>query len=329
MNEARFRKACPRLLPCPVSSKSKGIALTGASGYVGHFVKDQLLAQGEQVRALTRRAPAAASPAPQWLEGNLALQDGRQALCDALLEGQRSLVHCAFSHEPGRYRGGEGADPEQFWAANLLPTIALLEAARRQGLDRVVLMSSRAVMDGYAEQAIEIGDDQPPRPTTHYGALKAAEEALADHYSRNSSLCVCCLRLTGVYGVAEPIERSKWLELIAGALAGALTAARSGSEVHGQDVASAVALLLEQPEQMVRGRTFNCSDMVISHTQILQEAQRHTSRVLPLPDESPPPNVLLACPGLATLGWQPGGRKLFEQTIQALVALARASTPSA
>lgn len=329
MNKARFRQACPRP---PVTSKSKGIALTGASGYVGHFVQEQLLAQGERVRALTRSAPATAGllPTPQWLEGNLALQDGREALCDALLEGQRALVHCAFTHEPGRYRGGEGADPEQFWAANLLPTIALLEAALRRGLDRVVLMSSRAVMDGYAEQPIEIGDDQPPRPTTHYGALKAAEEALAVHYSRSSSLCVCCLRLTGVYGVAKPAERSKWLGLIAGALAGAPAAAsRSGSEVHGDDVATAVALLLEQPVKQIRGRTFNCSDRVVSHTQIVQEAQRYTSRVLRLPTESPAPNVLLACPGLTALGWQPGGRKLFEQTIQALVALARANKPSA
>ncbi|MGI9326883.1 MAG: NAD-dependent epimerase/dehydratase family protein [Pseudomonadales bacterium] len=315
-----------------MTSKSTGIALSGARGYVGQFVRDHLLAQGERVRALTHTARARAAPSPelQWLEGNLALQDGRPALCDALLEGQRALVHCAFAHVPGRYRGGEGADPEQFWAANLLPTIALLEAARRQGLERVVLMSSRAVMDGYAEHPIEIGDDQPPRPTTHYGALKAAEEALADHYSRSSSLCVSCLRLTGVYGVAEPTERSKWLGLIAEALASASAPiSRSGSEVHGQDVASAVALLLEQPLQTVRGRTFNCSDIVVSHTQILREAQRYTSTVLPVPDESPSPNVLLTCAGLTELGWQPGGRGLFEQTVQALVVLAQGSKPAA
>jgi nucleoside-diphosphate-sugar epimerase len=48
----------------------------------------------------------------------------------APLAGCEALVHCAFAHVPGRYRGGEGEDPEGFLRLNLEGTLRLWDEAR-------------------------------------------------------------------------------------------------------------------------------------------------------------------------------------------------------
>ncbi len=110
----------------------------------------------------------------------------------ALLEGCTSIVHLGFNHLPGRYRGGEGSDPVAFWNTNFGSTIEMLEQSRRAGVERVVLLSSRAVFDGLVQSDQWVDDRERPRPTTHYGLLKYANEELAHLYEND--LTVCTLR---------------------------------------------------------------------------------------------------------------------------------------
>jgi nucleoside-diphosphate-sugar epimerase len=119
------------------------IALTGASGIVGGFALRAALAQGHEVTVLDRASGYVLGDAPD-------------------LAGHHALIHCAFAHVPGRYRGGEGADAQGFRRDNLDGSIRLFDAAAAAGVGRILFLSSRAVHDGHPP-GIALSDDLPPR----------------------------------------------------------------------------------------------------------------------------------------------------------------------
>ena len=82
------------------------VAVTGATGYVGRFIIAELLARGAEVRAWAREGTDCGGfpRAVTWIKGDLR---GRRGIA-ALVEGADAVVHAAFEHVPGRYRGGEG-----------------------------------------------------------------------------------------------------------------------------------------------------------------------------------------------------------------------------
>ena len=293
------------------------VAVTGATGIVGQFVVARLLREGCDVAALVR--PATDSEVPprpvERIDGRVC---DRKAL-DTLVHGADGLVHCAFHHVPGRYRGGEGDDVPAFWRINLGGTIDLLEAAARAGVARTVLMSSRAVFGTPVEGPI--GDVHPTSPTTHYGALKAATEALAGVYPNTA-----VLRPTGVYGVVRPPARTKWLGLAEDIVAGRrVEESRAGTEVHGEDVADAVWRLLTAPSGDVAGRVFNCSDLEVDTRGIVRRMQAALGRTGPLPPAAPPVGNVLRCDALRALGWRPGGETRLQAEIEAICARVRAN----
>lgn len=301
------------------------IAVTGISGNVGSFVTGYLLRSGHDVVGLTRRL------VPQWtadgtgtllqIQGSLAGAATEARLWNQLLSGVDACVHCAFEHVPGRYRGGEGDDPAAFWHLNLNSTLQLLEACERYQIQRCVLLSSRAVFDGY-DHPVRLSDTAALRPTTHYGALKAAEEALAQRYSAQTAVACPVLRATGVYGVREPPSASKWFTLLGALDRGELPVARCASEVHGEDLAAAVVQLLTAADQQIRGRGFNCAAQLVSHRDLVAQYNALRGRNLPLPERGPEPRVQLDCGGLRDLGWHPDGAARLDATLRRLLGAA-------
>ncbi len=291
------------------------VALTGASGIVGRFVAARLAREGCSVVALTRpESDRTGFDFPvTWIEGDL---DNEVALV-SLVRGADALVHCAFDHVAGRYRGGEGDDVESFWRTNLLGSLRLLRAAVDCDVGRIVVLSSRAVFGRPART--RVGDNHPPSPTTHYGALKVALESLAGAYPRTT-----CLRPTGVYGITHPPCRSKWFHMARDVVGGRpVTATRTSTEVHGDDVAAAAWILLTAREADVAGRAFNCSDLVVSTREIAERMYGiHCGVAGPtptLPDAVPPPDNIMRCDGLRALGWRPRGRRGLQATIRELL----------
>src|SRR6185312_10205629 len=85
------------------------------------------------------------------------------------------------------------------------------EAARRQGVGRVVFASSNHVVGFYPRQR-KIGVDEPVRPDSRYGISKAFGEAVGAMYAHKHGLRVTCLRI-GNFG-DQPVDRRRlaiWL----------------------------------------------------------------------------------------------------------------------
>lgn len=285
-------------------------AVTGATGFVGHHIVAHLLATGHAVTALGRRPSlhAGAAFAPFDLDG--AAPD---------LGGHDILVHAALSHVPGRYRGGEGDAPEAFLRRNLDGTLRLFQAARTQGVTRILFLSSRAVYGDYPP-GTALHEDLPPRPDTLYGEVKRrAEEALAQ--LAGPRLRVASLRATGVYGPPVPGLEHKWARLLDDFVRGRPIAPRAATEVHADDLAEAIRLLATADPDALAPGVFNVSDFVLDLHDLLATFAELAGLDRPPPARADAGAVnAMTTDRLRRLGWQPVGPSRIAETLRKLAA---------
>jgi nucleoside-diphosphate-sugar epimerase len=287
--------------------------VSGGTGFVGRFIVERLLAEGHEVTVAGRNKPAdgffstPARFAP--LELGADVDTG-------LFAGTDFFVHCAFNHLPGRYRGGEGDDPEGFCRRNLDGSLTLFRAAKAAGVKRAVFLSSRAV---YGEQppGAELTEDTAPKPNSLYGEVKlACEQGLAA--MADETFCAVSLHVTGVYGPTGAAGEDKYAGMIADYLAGRPVASRTGTEVHGEDVAWAVLIALTAPLDTAY-EVFNVSDIVVDNADVLAIIKEATSSPHPLPPRADAAALnAMSTAKLRGLGWRPGGRDLFEETLRTM-----------
>ena len=302
--------------------------VSGGTGFVGRFIVNGLIEAGHHVRVIGRHAPHRGD-----FVGPVAFMTaslGDEIDWSPAFNGASNFIHAAFDHLPGQFRGGEGGDPEGFKVRNINGTEALFRAAKSAGVSRTIFLSTRAVY-GTQPPGKVLDEDTRPHADTLYGEVKLAGErrlqALADETFTTTSL-----RVTGVYGPAAAGREDKWTPLIRDWLAGRTIEPRAGTEVHGRDVARAVELLLEASPEAVTGKVFNVSDLMVDRSDILaiaQEAAGLSGMAHPLP---PAADVsafnVMSTTRLQALGWQPGGRRLLQETVRDLVAAMQAAATS-
>lgn len=289
--------------------------VSGGTGFVGRFIVECLARAEHDVTVLGRTPPPQGffTQPVRFVPGAL----DPDSNFEAAFEGIDFFVHAAFDHVPARYRGGEGADPHGFWRRNHDGSLALFRTATRAGVGRAVFLSSRAVY-GEAGSGSRLDEEMACRPETLYGKVKlATEEALRAMAS--PIFAAVTLRVTGVYGAAGAGRRHKWSELFEDYLAGKPIAPRAGTEVHGNDVAAAIEMMLTAPVETVSGAVFNVSDVVADRHDILEIVREATGSTFPLPDRAPSSALgIMATDRLQTLGWRPGGWPLLRDTVEIL-----------
>ncbi|MBB6483933.1 NAD(P)-dependent oxidoreductase [Rhizobium lusitanum] len=288
------------------------VLISGGTGLVGRYIAEELLSAGYKIAVGGRNAPEAGffsrpvSFVPLSLDPQ---EDQSQVFDDAYV-----FVHAAFSHVPGKYRGGEGEDPDGFRRLNLDGTIKLFETARKAGVRRCIFLSSRAVY-GDRPAGETLTEAIKAMPNTLYGEVKRdAEHAL---FSLSTpGFATASLRATGVYGDLRP---NKWDGLFDDYLHGRSVTTRAGTEVHGRDLGRAIRLLLETEAGRIDGETFNLSDILTDTHEILGHLQSATRCPHPLPAPAPREAVnTIDTSKIRALGWQGGGETLFRQTIEKL-----------
>ena len=148
------------------------VAVTGASGVVGGAVARSLLARGDEVVAV-QRGPLPAELAEIGARGHRADVAGP---FDALVEafaGCDAVVHAAA-------RVDITGPWEEYERVNVVGTRNVVEAARRAGVARFVLVSSPSV--AHAGHPLVGADAEPADPTRargHYSRSKAMAEVEA------------------------------------------------------------------------------------------------------------------------------------------------------
>ena len=280
------------------------VLVTGASGTVGRFLLARLIADGHQVTVLGRRPVAGFSAG--FCHYDL-------ADLHPVLPAADALVHCALLHEPGRFRGGEGDDPERFIRVNVDGTAGLFRAAKRTGCRQAVFLSSRAVYGDHRHGEVLVETDAP-RPDSLYGEVKLAGERTLD------GLCVegfsgTVLRATGIYGLPSGQTTHKWSSLFDAFKREEPIPARRATEVHGEDLSAAVSLLLTRSGHAPFS-VFNVSDLLLDRRELLALYAEISGVSGKLPEEAETTPGVMSTDRLRALGWKPGGTSRLRAFLQ-------------
>lgn len=183
------------------SAASLRIAVTGAAGSLAHDIVPPLAARGHEIIGLDRRKAASFAGA-RWETCTITDRDR----VSAVFAGCDAVIHLA------------GIPLEDEWesllSVNIDGTQAVLEAARRAGVRRVILASSihAAGFVPVPDDGARVADAVPVRPNTFYGVSKAALEALGSLYHDRWGLEVVCVRIASRF--ARPQDErmlSTWL----------------------------------------------------------------------------------------------------------------------
>jgi UDP-glucose 4-epimerase len=174
------------------------ILITGGAGYVGSVSAEAFLHAGHDVVVLDDLSTGHRGAVPP----GAALHQGSYGDADALaglLESERidAILHCA-----ARSLVAESiADPSKYYRDNVAGGVALLEAARRAQVDRIVFSSTAAVYG--VPDATPIPEDAPLRPINPYGESKRAFEGALAWYGRAYGLRSVSLRYFNVAGATD------------------------------------------------------------------------------------------------------------------------------
>jgi nucleoside-diphosphate-sugar epimerase len=183
----------------------KHILITGASGFLGRPLVDQLLNAGYLVRATTRGTPSF----PSSVDAVIIPDFTNVIAWGPILEGTDIVIHLAgLAHAGIRNR-----DLKAFNSINLTATQNLALAAKQAGVKRFIFISSvRAQVGASAPRTIHEEDEA--HPTDNYGRTKLAAES-AVHAAR---VPFTILRPVIVYGPHPKANIKSLVRLASGPL---------------------------------------------------------------------------------------------------------------
>ena len=194
------------------------ILVTGGTGFIGQIVVKKLVDRGYETIVLSRRG--AVFPKEIREKIRIAWGDIRE-FSDVLRIvadfGVEKIIHVAYTLT------AEGeANPLSAVQTNVLGTCHLFEAARLQGVRRVVFCSSIAAFspqEKYGDRPLQ-DEEELMKPVSIYGATKVLNEFLTGRFEKRYGTEIPILRIAAVYGRGRE-ERgvTAWTsQMIAGAV---------------------------------------------------------------------------------------------------------------
>ncbi len=177
----------------------RAVLVTGAGGFIGSHLVEQLVARGARVRALIRytstgtrgwldRCPAAAQV--EFIAADIC---DHGAVAKAM-HGVDTVFHlAALIGIPYSYHA-----PDSYVRTNVEGTANVLRCALDAGVRRVVHTSTSEVYG--TAQRVPIGEDHSLQTQSPYSATKAGADLLAMSYHRSFGLPVTTVRPFNTYG---------------------------------------------------------------------------------------------------------------------------------
>lgn len=233
----RKRKTLSEGLCCQSScagipGMNQTVAVTGATGFIGKYIIDNLLARGFHARALTRTARAHVNDNLTWVRGSL---EDTHSLSE-LVAGASAVVHCA-----GQVRGHK---EEIFTRCNVDGSLRLMQAAKESGFcQRFLFISSLAA--------------RHPELSWYANSKHVAEQRLT---AMADEITLGVFRPTAVYGPGDKELKPLFDWMLRGLLPRLGTPETQLSFLHVTDFAQAVGQWLSA--ETVQTQTYELCDGV-------------------------------------------------------------------
>jgi len=238
------------------------VAVTGADGFIGSHLVENLVERGHRVRAMALYNSFGTYgwldtlPADVMANVEVVLGDVRDpGSVDQFVSGVHTVYHlAALIAIPYSY-----VAPRSYVETNVMGTLNVLEAVRRHGTARMVHTSTSETYG--TARTVPISETHPLQAQSPYAASKLAADKLAESYHLSFELPIVTLRPFNTYGprqsnraviptvVAQLAAGKRVIEL------GALTPTRDFQFV--KDTAEAFATVGTAPAETVVGRLFN------------------------------------------------------------------------
>jgi len=189
-----------------IKIRDRKILVTGASGFVGQPLCEELLHRGYQVRACVRSSGQFSAGIEQVTVGEI---DG-ETNWSAALNGVDVVIHLAARVHVMK---DKAADPAtEFLKVNLYGTSNLAQQAASAGVKRLVYVSSVKVNGEQTTVNRPFTESDEPDPRDPYGMSKWRAEQDLQRIARESGLEVVIVRPPLVYG---PGVKGNFISLLA------------------------------------------------------------------------------------------------------------------
>jgi UDP-glucose 4-epimerase len=177
----------------------------GGGGFIGSFIADRLLIEGNFVRIFERPRVVPYRPflpyeKVEWLQGDFMSKTD----VAAAVQSCEMVFHLISTTLPK----SSNDDPVYDVESNLIPTLQLLETAVRYGVRKVIFISSGGTIYGIPSQ-IPIPETHPTDPLVSYGAVKLAIEKYLHLYYTIYGLDYSILRVANPFGERQRVNTAQ------------------------------------------------------------------------------------------------------------------------
>lgn len=173
--------------------------VTGGAGFIGSNLVELLCDEGHEVVVLDDISSGFEENLRDdvpFVRGDVSAEE----VVAAAISGCDVVFHLAAS--VGNTRSID--DPVRDSQANVIGTLRVLEAAREEGIERVVFSSSAGIFGEL--KTLPIDEDHPQEPGSPYGASKLAAEKMCLVYNALYGMKNVGLRYFNVYGVRQRFD---------------------------------------------------------------------------------------------------------------------------
>jgi nucleoside-diphosphate-sugar epimerase len=242
----------------------KKILVTGGAGYIGSVLVRILLEKGYHVRAVDSLKfggdalfDVAQHPNFEFMKGDMR----EPADVDKAIAGMDCIAHlAAIVGDPACSKFSDEAK-EVNWDAS----VSLFEKAEKAGIKRFVFASTCSNYGKMSDPDSFVDEDSELRPVSLYAELKVKFENYILKERKDARMCATALRFSTVYGFSPRIRFDLTVNEFTRNVC--ITGQQEiwGPQFnrpycHVDDLARAVMLVLEAPEEKVKANVFNVGD---------------------------------------------------------------------
>ncbi|HHT9130569.1 MAG TPA: NAD-dependent epimerase/dehydratase family protein [Candidatus Brocadiaceae bacterium] len=248
------------------------IAVTGLTGFLGHYVAKRLFGKDVHIQSLIRNTSnilhlQAYQKKITFIQGDLT----DKGTLKKFVQGADAVIHMAYERNGATFHEAANKDIKRFVEANLLGSIELLDASKQAGVRQFIFISSCAVY-GHIYPHIKLDELHPLMPDSNYGAYKASVEAFCHSYFMSKAFGTTIFRPVGIYGVNPHLAHSAWYNIVKDIKHGSNVEVSGGGKiVFVEDVAQAIDLAIGNKE--ASGKIYNLVDFYVDNISVARMAK--------------------------------------------------------